>query len=141
MALAGGGGAGNTAGSGGTAGVGKGLNYVRLDGITYAYAYSGFVTSPASTDTFTLLEFTTGSEFIVAKADFFYPVYTGDNFQYRILMNGENITGHEVIHGADANLINPINLVIAPFTKVELTAKSTVGNAVDQAATVIGRVY
>lgn len=133
-------GAGNPAGSGGTAGTGKGLNYVG-DDPQFAFAFSGFITSPASTDTFTLLEFSTGAGFIIAKADFFYPTYTGDNFQYRILVNDENVVGHEVIHGADANLINPIDLVIAPYSRVKFTAKSTVGNAVVQAATFQGRVY
>jgi len=131
---------GNPAGSGGTAGTGKGLNFVGEDP-QFAYAFSGFITSPASTATFTLLEFSTGAGFIVAKADFFYPIYTGDNFQYRILVNDEDVTGHEVIHGSDANLLNPIDLIIAAYSRVKFTAKSTVGNAVVQAATFQGRVY
>jgi len=107
----------------------------------YAYAYSGFITSPASTDTFTLLQFKTPNNVIVAKADFFYPTYTGDNFRYRILFNGQNIVGVEVAHGADANLLNPIDLIIPPLTNVLITAESTVGNAVIQCCTVIGRIY
>lgn len=107
----------------------------------YAYAYSGFITSPASTATFTMLEFKTPNNVIVANADFFYPTYTGDNFRYRILFNGQNIMGVEVAHGADANLLNPIELIIPPLTNVLITAASTVGNAVVQCCTVIGRVY
>jgi len=108
---------------------------------THCYAYSGFVTSPASTATFTLLEFTTGSGFIVAKADFFYPTYTGDNFRYRILIDDVNLIGIEVAHGADANLLNPIDIIVPPLSTVKFTAASTVGNAVDQCATFTGRVY
>jgi len=124
-------------GSNVVAGVGKSLNYVG----EFAFAYSGFVTSPASTDTFTLLEFTTGSGLIIAKADFFYPTYSNDNFRYRILINDEDVVGVEVAHGADANLLNAVDLVVPAYSTVKFTAASTVGNAVDQCATFTGKVY
>ena len=60
MPLVGGGGAGNTAGSN-PAGTGSSLNYV-LDRV---YAYSGAISCSDSERT--LLDFTTGSELIVAK--------------------------------------------------------------------------
>ena len=70
MALVGGGGASNVAGSN-PAGVGSSINYVRTDEGNFAYAFSGDVvdagTGSANT---TMLDFTTGNETIMAEIGF-----------------------------------------------------------------------
>ena len=71
MALVGGGGAPNVAGSN-PSGVGTSLNYLRTSEATFAYAYSGEFATNTSDQT--LLDFTTGSEVIVGTLQFTGPI-------------------------------------------------------------------
>ena len=70
MALVGGGGAGNVAGSN-PAGVGSSINYVRTDEGNFAYAFSGTLQMQAQAQqNTTMLDFTTGNETIMAEIGF-----------------------------------------------------------------------
>jgi hypothetical protein len=135
MALVGGGGAGNVAGSN-PSGTGTSLNYVG----EYAYAYSGVV---SVTDTeAALIDSTTGALYIVGKVTFSYPEYNGDNFRYRIYIDDQQVWGIEVGGGTDANLIDPVDIMIPPYSRVKITAdNAATGDPVNQVAVFVGRVY
>jgi len=107
---------------------------------THAYSYSGVV-SVNDTEA-SLIETTTGKYYLVGQISFGYPDFSNDNFRYRIYMNGQQLWGIEVLSGADANLIDPIDIVVPPNTTIRITADNvSSGNAVNQVATMLGRVY
>lgn len=137
MALVGGGGAGNTAGSGGTAGTGQGLNHVG----DRVFAYSGVII--VNNVVTTLLEFTTGSEYIVADFQFQYYDSAGDDAQYTIQLNGEVSTGYSITGGTQtSNSAGILRMILSPYTKVVCTARnSTDTSNHEQLVTMTGRVY
>ena len=137
MALIGGGGAGNVAGGANPSGTGTSLNYLG----DHCYAYSGDVTVPAGTsaDT-TMLDFTTGSEYIVGTFSF-TGQNTGSNDEFlSISMNSESVFRGRYPSGSQRINEQPTDLVIPPFTKV--TCKLGVQTS-DQPMTFVltGRVY
>ena len=139
MPLIGGGGAGNTAGSGGTAGTGKGLNIVRTSEATFAFAFSGIV--PCNNVATTLMNFTSGSEVIEGKMQIFYAEHIEQDMDYTLQMNGEIITKFFVNDKFDGD-VNWFPILIPPYTHVVLTAQNIVdSDTVDQCATIIGRLY
>jgi len=119
MALVGGGGAGNVAGSN-PSGTGSSITYVG----DYAYAHSGVVSvTDAST---ALVDFTTGNEIIDSIVQFYYGELSGDNMRYSVKMNGETIISYEVSEAASAaQYPDPqIYLIIPPYTHVQLLAEN-----------------
>ena len=106
----------------------------------HAFAMSGVV---AVTDTeASLIEATTGSYYFVGRVIFSYPEFDSDNFRYRIYMNGIQIWGAEVGSGTDANLMDPVNIVIPAFTELRITADNAASSdPVNQVAILTGRVY
>jgi len=141
MALVGGGGAGNVAG-GNPVGTGTSLNYIG----DHAYAYSGKFA--ASQTIQTVLQFTTGTSYLVGTINF--NGYVDDDepgsrnagncqvsfdSQGVILMN----TGTQAV---DAPTETSSKILIPPYTSVLVEIESD-ATAADQYATVsiIGRVY
>jgi len=108
-------GAGNPAGSGGSAGTGKGLNYIGA----YAFAYSGEVSvNNVETD---LLNFSTGSGVIIATLNFNKNTGDGDDIQYQAYVNSEVIQGW--IHDYSARgYRNIVNVIIPPYSQFKATA-------------------
>jgi len=136
MALVGGGGAGNIAGSN-PAGTGTSLNYIG----DHVYGYSGLQTIDDNETS--LLEFSLGNEYVVAKVQFNYPTGTGDNFLYKVYFNEEVVQSYEIDHSALYGYQNSvIHLVIPSYTKVKLTADN-VGSSTGrpQIASITGRLY
>ena len=90
MALVGGGGVGNVAGSN-PSGTGTSINYVGIER-RYAFAYSGLITGVAVQDTEnTMFDFTIGSDFIVGTWRAFYDENAGDDMRFRLYLNDEVI--------------------------------------------------
>jgi hypothetical protein len=136
MALVGGGGAPNVAGGGNPAGTGTSLNYIG----DHAYAYSGVV-SVDDNET-SLIDATTGALYIVGQVTFSYPEFSSDNYRYRIHIDEQQVWGMEVGGGTDANLIDPVDVMIPPFSRVRITAdNSASSSSVNQVAILVGRVY
>ena len=136
MALVGGGGAGNIAGSNPT-GTGSSLNYIG----DHAYANSGEIAVTNSETT--LLEFTTQNDYVIATVQFNMLVDTADDMFYRIKINGETVNGY-LTQGAqqstDSN--NDIPILLPPFSKITMTA-ANVGSSTgrNNVCVVVGRVY
>jgi len=138
MALLGGGGAGNTAGS--VAGVGTSINYVKTETSTFAYAFSGVVTANGS-DT-SAMDFTTGNETIVGVC---YPTLNSDsmgaNFlSFQIKFNSEIIIIYKERRDLGAQMDTPFDIVIPPYTHVEVIFPNN-GTAADLTAVITGTVY
>ena len=88
MALVGGGGAGNVAGSN-PAGTGSTINYIRTKERNFAYAYSGVI-SVANTET-TLLSFTTGNETVVSKITVSSNAGENEDYRMKIIVDGQTV--------------------------------------------------
>ena len=117
MALVGGGGAGNTAGSN-PAGVGSTLNFVRIGDISFAYAYSGEISNAAGgqASKSTMLDFTTGSSTINCEVTWGIEWAGTDDIYLEIEMDGQSVyTSNYKENSVIANL--PIKLIIPPFTR------------------------
>jgi len=141
MALLGGGGAGNTAGSN-PAGVGSSLNYLRTEGGTFAYAYSGKF-DVSGTATITALDFTTGSETIVAEFTTTSDIIGGAEVICDILMDDQTVFALKFdVSGGSTPLgsIFPIAIIIPPYTRFKSQQSTNTG---DHAFThmLTGRVY
>ena len=138
MALVGGGGAGNVAGSN-PAGIGSGLNYVG----DFTYAYSGPVNASSSTSADTLLlDFTTGSEIIVGTVDFQTTAVQNDPIYLTVLMNGAAvIQGIWDNSGNGQDHADPFNIVIPSFSHIEVKWGIQGGAGADATCQVVGRIY
>jgi len=137
MALVGGGGAGNTAGSNPT-GTSKGVSYIgdHVSGI------SGVIAVPGSETT--LMEFNTASQsYILAQIQILNASGSNDDMTYKVYLNDE-IVG-EWYYTTAANQPEPANpyyLIIPGSSSVKVTAlnnQSSSGR--NHTATLTGRVY
>lgn len=145
MALVGGGGAGYTAGAGGTTGTGKGLNYVG-DDPTYAFAYSGiFAVGSAGQDTpSTLLDFTTGNSFMTARLHVVRGYPTGSvahDYLWILKINGESV--FEYYDSTEAGYELPgTNIIIPGNSRIQVTAQNSTAATNNNVGVIItGRVY
>jgi len=130
-------GGGNPVGSN-PAGTGAGLNYIG----NHAYAYSGSV--DANNVETTALQFDTGNEYILAEFNLCSSQTTGDDFKFRIEMNGEDIMVTTITGPYDISehMNQPLKLVIPANTKVRVTFTNvSTTNAREWFATMSGRVY
>jgi len=127
-------------GSGGTAGIGKGINYVG----EHATATSGIiVVGSAGVGTYsTLLDFSIGSSYIVAQFHFSRGLSAApaNDYNWRLYLNGNIIM--EFDDTASDRIEYPINLIIPPYANIEVTAAniSTTTNT-NLTAIITGRVY
>jgi len=141
MALVGGGGAGNIAGSN-PAGTGTSLNFIG----DHAYAYSGEVIVNANT--VTMLEFSSGSQYIMAK--FSYGVdrnaALGGNKQigFTISMDSQKImqivTYTNATHGG-LDFDNNYSILIPPYTRVKIESETDESDNIPTFGMLTGRVY
>jgi len=119
--------------------VGKDLRYIG----DYAYAYSGSVAIGTSAFV-TLLEFTTGSGIISAKLQ---PQYmdddlTGDNLQFRFILNGSRMAQVDMDQSAIPYGIYPLILLLPPLTDFQVTCQQMSGSGTTNGAVVMtGRIY
>jgi TPP-dependent indolepyruvate ferredoxin oxidoreductase alpha subunit len=141
MPLISGGGAGNTAGSN-PAGTGSSINYVG----EFAYAHSGLI--DVDNNVTNLIDFTSGSEILVATIQNFYAgVSTGSqpnpNVQFQTKFNGEVITSYVTFDSATDNAVkNELHMIIPPFTRVTLTGINAETTATIQLLAIISaRIY
>ena len=120
------------------ASTGLGIRYIG----NYAYALSGPVVSSSGTDApnVLLLDFTTGSGFIVSKILFVSTVASNNKLFFKISFNGISILEQTASNYYEVN-ISPMQMIIPPFTRVEIYWG--VGNeTADKGTCVIsGRVY
>ena len=136
MALVGGGGAGNIAGSN-PAGTGTSLNYIG----DHCFAYSGAVATSNSTTT--VLDFTTGVGYVIGKLQ---PTYLqagrGEDFSYKIVLNGERIGQFDLDASNTSTPFEEFDILVPPYSTLEITAENaTDSTTVSMGALFTGRVY
>ena len=144
MALVGGGGAGNTAGSGGTAGIGQSLNYIG----DHCHAESGPIAGADSEQT--VLNFTTSSDYIVATLTLTGPIrMTSANIGsglirgYQLNFNGQTVGLYKVDPAQeDMPTVVEVHILIPAYTAVVLTCiDSADDSSFSGTANITGRVY
>jgi hypothetical protein len=136
MPLVGGSGAGNPVG-GNPAGTGTNLNYIG----NHAYAYSGTVEITGTTNAVTMLDFSTGPQYIRAIFQFHSIESGGNDINFRVIMDSQ-VIATQSINSAKEFYHAPLELIIPPYTRVicdGLNIDASTGR--DSTATVAGRVY
>jgi len=135
MALVGGGGAGNIAGSN-PSGTGTSLNYIG----DHAYALSGKIA--VDNNETTLLQFSTGNQYIVATVTFAYASNSSDDFRYMISVDSQIVDEYHVNGGGNAPDRNSRSILLPPFAVIKMSSQA-VGHSTarDQTCMVVGRVY
>jgi hypothetical protein len=136
MALVGGGGAGNTAGSN-PAGTGNSLNYIG----DHAYAYSGSIT--VNNNFSDLLNFNTQNSYVVVSFQPFY-LQQGetDNILFELLINGEVIASVELSDSSAYTPYQEMTILLPSFSTIQVQAKNLSGSGSRAvAASIVGRVY
>jgi len=129
--------AGNPAGGSNPSGTGKGLTYLG----NHAYANSGshFATAGGHT---TMLEFVTGSEYIVAEIVYGNTTTSADHIEFEIQLNDQVIMAAigDAIDGGYP--LNSFQILVPSYTKCEITTINASGGA-DRIvfASISGRVY
>jgi len=123
--------------TGGTAGVGKSLSYVR----DHCYAYSGLI-GVNNVET-TLLEFSTGEASLLINVQYNYAESDGDDIVYRTYLNGEVvqqfITDHAKLYGWMNSFVR---ILIPPYSKVKCSAENLGSSSTrTQICSITGRVY
>jgi hypothetical protein len=91
----------------------------------------------------TLLDFTSGSNLAVTKFQFTMGEDTTDNLVWEILMNGSLISGSLNESGQAGNPLQPINIVLPPYTEILVRAQNFSGAPTARKcyALISGRVY
>jgi len=140
MALVGGGGAGNVAGSN-PSGIGSTLQYIRTAEGTWCYAYSGAISANA---TFAEnLNFTTGPETVIANIHVMFMTNAGesDDYTWQVLFNEQVV--YEVSRGNNIERFpQDTQFVIPGYTHVVVQGRNiTEDEAHDIGAMITGRVY
>jgi len=137
MALAGGGGAGNVAGSN-PAGTGAGINYI----VNHAYAYSGVIS--VNNNETTMLLFSTGNQYVLGQINFNTGSTSNDDYLYKVKLNGE-IVQEYIFTGSPADRARPDNtipILLPSHSRVELTATNVTDTSDNnQIVSITGRVY
>jgi len=107
----------------------------------HAFAYSG--STDVANSTVSLLKFTSSSGYIVGT---FQPQYFdnagAENFQFKVLFNSIQVAGCVLDKIEGYTPYEEIELIIPPFTDVEITALNVAdADTRKMAAIIIGRVY
>lgn len=106
----------------------------------HCYAFSGISASSATPQI--ILDFTIGGkEYIMAS---FQPVYIGDstnNIEWKILLNGEVVSGVELSSSRDFGSDHRLFFVIPPLTHVQVQMDNLSGGTEDAGGALTGRVY
>ena len=121
------------------ASTGKSIRYIG----DYAYALSGEVNTPGQHTDVTLLDFTSGSGFIVTKVLFGVFSESNNNIRFSVKFNGAVVMGY-AISGAidDSQSSNYLPLIIPPFTRVECIGRNLESaTAIPILCALTGRVY
>ena len=105
----------------------------------WAYAYSGIHVIASSPNLQTFLEFTTGSEILVAKVSYCGDAANSWDFFTEIYLNGVLVWNATYEDGAIGTGDQPLPLVIPPHTHFE--GKLSSAGADNMAMTIAGRVY
>ena len=123
-----------------TAGTGLGLNYIG----NHCYAISGSISvAGASSANTTLLDFSTGSEYLTADLQGFSTERGSAQLYLNVKFNSQDILKTEFDDAGSASglLDMPIKLIIPPYTHVECLVGIETGATKHWSLIMTGRVY
>jgi len=123
-------------GSSNPVGIGTGINYIG----NRVYGYSGIVAVQTSdTD---LLTFTTGSELIIATAQFFNTENSAELIKWQVSFDSQTVLQYhsEGRGSAEREHGNPIPLVIAPHSKVVVFGECQGSSPIGGCALITGEI-
>ena len=131
-------GGGNPVSSSNPAGTGTSLNYIG----NYAYAYSGTVSVPSDQSEGTLLNFTTGNSFIVARFQPFMVSDTSNKLRFIININSE-LTYQTVLNIASPyQVADELEILLPPYSTILITASNqSASSSKDVGCVITGEVY
>jgi len=113
-------GGGNPVGSSNPAGVGSSINYVGK----HAYAYSGPINIDQTSDGITMLQFSSGNQYILGTTIMGRNDFSGDDIVYRIEFDGQLVgvfgTSNYNLGTTNTN----IDILIPPNTNVRISARN-----------------
>jgi len=139
-------GVGNPTGGSNPSGTGTGINYLRFENKTLAYAYSGGITVTSSNQV--AIDHSTGNESIDARImpQYLDDAVDGDDVLMKIILNGQQIGGAVCAtdFGASNNLgpENWIPIVIPPYSRFQITfTMLSGGGSIDLGISITGDVY
>ncbi len=104
----------------------------------FCYAYTG--ERPTSSSKTTFLDFTTNSEYIVATIQPIYFSQGTNNIAYQIDFNGQIVQYAEVTSSRDYTPFQDIQLIIPPFTRVEIKLDNLSGGSETAGVALTGKV-
>jgi len=122
-----------------TASKGLRLNYIG----EHCYGISGEVDTPGQGTAVSLLDFISGSGYIVATVQFGIHSESNNNISFSVKFNGDVVIGY-ALSGAtsDAQSSNYWPIIIPPFTHVECIGLNyESGSAIPLTCFMTGRVY
>jgi hypothetical protein len=138
MALIGGGGAGNVAGGSGSSFGAS--NSFQLIG-DHIYGYNGGVNTGSQNVNVTMFQSDTVNYYVVGKVRFSINGSSGDDISLIIFFNDQKVYEEYAISGT-ADIEQPIDIIIPPYTTVKLTAANrSAATAVEVFTTITGKVY
>jgi len=138
MPLVGGGGSPNVAGGGNPAGTGSNFNYIG----DHVYLNTGRVDFNGSETT--VVEATTGNEYIVGKLTCATEADGSDDVRIRLYYNNQQVMGDlSTSPPGTGNLaFNPLRVIIPPYTKVKITYDNEGSSSTLTSLTmIVGRIY
>jgi len=104
----------------------------------FCYAYSGARSTSSSNTTF--IDFTTNSEYIVARIQPVYFSQGTNNIAYQVDFNGSAVQYAEVTSSRDYTPFQDIHLIIPPFTRVEIKLDNLSGGSEVAGVALTGKV-
>ena len=129
-------GAGNPAGSGGTAGVGSSLNYIG----DHAFMYTGAVS--VTTDETTIAQFaTSGISYLVGSWQPQVLTNTTDDILFKLYINDQLIALVVQTSTKDYSPFEEIEIIIPANTIVKITGETLVSGSKDVGSIITGRIY
>jgi len=137
MALGGGGGAGNV-GGGNPSGIGTSLNFIG----DHVYANSGVIA--CNNLPTTLIESTTGSQYMIIRLDFGTGSVSSRDMKWEISLDGQIVYSYvsSGTNQAGADAQNSIKMIIPGQTNLLITCENeTDSNSENQSVVLSGRVY
>jgi hypothetical protein len=106
----------------------------------YCYAYSGSLS--VDTTEQTMLEFTTNSEYIIAKFNFTALERTGDQLFGNLYLNNVKLaTSWSGLSTNNGEPSYPLEIIIPPFTTLKATGDNITAAGREFAVTMIGTVH
>ena len=137
-------GGGNPVAGSNPTGVGSSINYIRTDGKTFAYAYSGPVV--VNNTTVTALKFTTGTVTVEGEVELSGNMaFMGSNKLIGLIIkfDGQKISSNQYLTNNSQNFhdVDSLNLIIPPYTNVEIDIITDNAADIDYFATLTGRAY